>query len=279
MSLLNWVKTPFVSNPSNLDSCQGVDLSEFLDSLESVVMILDHHLHISKVNQSWETVTGMSVINSLNKPFIDYLHPEDQSTWDSALQRLSDSFKSEQIWLRLIGADGDIRWCEMRVQCIKPDTLYPLSATLSDITPQVRREQTRNASHRSLDSLVSRLPAMLYRSRNNISWTMEYVSQGCEELTGYSAESLINQTLVSYGSLIHEEDANNVWECVQVALQQQRVFELTYRIIHQNGDIITVKDKGLGVYSDSGEILGVEGIILTLNHEMSSPSAIELGKH
>jgi len=167
----------------------------------------------------------------------------------------------EVIWLRLIAANGELRWCEMLLQAMETNTLYPLSATLYDITPKVRSDQVRHASHRSLQSLVDRLPAMLYRARNNISWSMEYVSEGCELITGYSAEIMLNQSQVSLGAMIHPEDAAYVWEQVQVALENQTAFNIQYRLTRADGQQILVQDKGRGLYSESGMVLGVEGII------------------
>jgi len=61
--------------------------------------------------------------------------------------------------------------------------------------------------------------------------------------------------------MIHTEDAKYVWELVQVALEQHTTFNIQYRLTRANGQEIVVLDKGRGLYSDSGMVLGVEGII------------------
>ncbi len=236
-------------------------LWQLLNSLNDVVIAIDERHRILAVNQCWEKTTGFAVETSLEQSFTDFLHPEDLGNWQQVLEQLVQG-GSQLIWFRLLHASGEIRWCEMRLQSMRDDSFYPLSATLCDITPQVRNEQVRTATHRSLQSLVDRLPAMLYRSRNNHSWTMEYVSSGCELLTGHSAESLLNQSQLSLGSMIHPDDAEHVWEEVQIALQNQDFFDLSYRLTKASGEEIRVRDKGRGLYSSSGMVLGVEGIIL-----------------
>lgn len=234
---------------------------QLLDSLNDVVLALDKEQRLLSINQSWQSLSGVNVSESLNTPLCDYIHPEDLASWNQQLASLIPG-QRQQIWLRLLHSSGEIRWCEMRLQSLHANQRYPVSATLYDITPQVRDQQIRSAGHRSLQSLVNRLPAMLYRSRNNISWTMEYVSQGCELLTGYPAASLLNRSQVSFGSLIHPDDDDYVWDTVQAALHHHQCFDLSYRIYRKNGEQIQVRDKGHGLYSDSGMVLGVEGIIL-----------------
>ena len=91
---------------------------------------------------------------------------------------------------------------------------------------------------------------------------MEYVSEGCKAITGYSAENLLNQSQICLGSMIHTDDAQYVWDAVQTALQLNEPFDLKYRLTQKNGSQISVRDKGCGLYTDSNVVLGVEGIIL-----------------
>ncbi|ODN67816.1 PAS domain-containing protein [Methylophaga muralis] len=254
MTLLKWPAKNLAADPS------ASQLTQLLNSLSDVVMMLDEQHQIKMINQCWQDITGISIEQTQGRTFTDFLHPEDIASWTQLMQNLRPDSK-EVIWFRLISASGELRWCEMRLQSMEKNKLYPLSATLCDITPQVRNEQVRHASYRSLQSLVDRLPAMLYRARNNISWSMEYVSEGCELITGYSAENMLNQPQVSLGAMIHGEDAGYVWEQVQIALENRTTFSIEYRLTQADGKEIVVQDKGRGLYSESGMVLGVEGII------------------
>lgn len=254
MKLIKWPQKPTNSTVSS------TQLHQLLNSLSDVVLILDHNHQIDYINACWQTMTAIPIEQALQQSFSQFIHPEDRSNWNQLLQNIKQDSK-ETLWLRLITANQDIRWCEVRIQPMHSDRIFPLSATLCDITSQVRHDQTRYANHRSLQSLIDRLPVMLYRARNNKSWTMEYLSDGCENLTGYSAEKLLNQSQLCLGSMIHQDDAAYVWDQVQYALQNQTTFDLKYRLFQADGSEIRVQDKGRGLYSDSGMILGVEGII------------------
>src|SRR3982751_4277826 len=50
-------------------------------------------------------------------------------------------------------------------------------------------------------TLMSNLDGMVYRYRNEVDWTMEFVSEGCERLTGYSPADLLLNRHISYARM------------------------------------------------------------------------------
>lgn len=239
--------------------------ARLLDSLDEAVLAVDAGSRILYANRSWHRLTGHRSTHRLPR-LLDHIHPADRDGWAALCRQLdrADQGAMQPRWLRVVQANGDLLWCELRGQPLQADRAWPASLSLCDITPQVRHEQFRSASHRSLTQLVNGLPAMLYRARNNRHWTMEYVSEGCQALTGYPARALLNQAHLSYGAVIHPADAERVWDQVQEALSDCLSFELHYRIRHADGPLRSVSEKGHGVYADNGDVLGVEGVILAL---------------
>jgi PAS domain-containing protein len=100
-----------------------------------------------------------------------------------------------------------------------------------DLTEQKEAGQALQESQRKLSTLISNLPGMAYRCRNDSDWTMEFVSEGSLDLTGYRPEDLIESRRISYGALIHPEDRDSVWNQVQSALNKGHPFQMTYRIV------------------------------------------------
>ena len=139
-----------------------------------------------------------------------------------------------------------------------------LKAFKNQLEKQVKeRTSELRESRRALETLISNLPGMVYRSLNDKTWTMKYVSDGCESLTGYSASELMNQK-VTYSEIIHPEDRATVWDTVQEALKECRAFKMNYRIQDLFGNEKIVWEQGRGVYSDSGELLALEGFITNI---------------
>jgi PAS domain S-box-containing protein len=130
-----------------------------------------------------------------------------------------------------------------------------------DITERKRAEEAVRERERQLATLLRNLPGMAYRCRNDHDWTMSFVSRGCEELTGYAVEDLLNNHRVSYASLIMTEDQAPVWEEVQRAVREKRAFQLNYRIRTATGPEKWVWEQGAGVFAADGTLEALEGFI------------------
>jgi len=130
--------------------------------------------------------------------------------------------------------------------------------------------QALRESQRTLATLMSNLPGMAYRCRNDPQWTMEFVSEGSFELTGYQPSDLINNRKVAYADLIVPEDREPVWNQVQQSLESRQPFQLAYRVTAANGKEKWVEEQGRGVVDDHGHLVALEGIVFdkTEGHEL-----------
>jgi len=139
---------------------------------------------------------------------------------------------------------------------------------------QQRGEALRalNEKQRVLTTLMSHLPGMAYRCMNDRYWTMEFVSDGCFELTGYRAHELIHNRSMSYVNLIHPEDRERIWEQVQNAGGKR--FLLRYRIITAGRQMRWVWEHGQGVYGADGRLVGLEGIIQDVTAQVAAEKSM-----
>ncbi len=130
-----------------------------------------------------------------------------------------------------------------------------------DITDRKRMEDALQRSERILATLVANLPGMAYRCRNDESWTMEYVSEGCLPLTGYNPVELLGNRVRSYEELVHPEDREQVRLEVEAGVRERRVFQLVYRLRTAENRVKWVWEQGRAVYSPEGDILFLEGFV------------------
>ena len=147
--------------------------------------------------------------------------------------------------------------------------------TIIDITDRKTAEALLRESQRTLSTLMGNLPGMAYRCLNDETWTMEFVSQGCEDLTGYNASDLTMNRTVAYADLIHPDDRQIVRDTVQDALENRRKFQILYRILTKSGDEKWVSEQGLGVFSPSGDLLAIEGFIRDITERRKAEEALK----
>ncbi len=123
-----------------------------------------------------------------------------------------------------------------------------------------RAKDALEESERMLSTLISNLPGMVYRCRNERGWPMEFVSEGCAELTGYTAEQLESGEVVWGEEIILDEDQEEMWQRVQTAVDAREPFEVTYRIETASGEVRWMWERGTGVFED-GDLVALEGFI------------------
>jgi len=116
-------------------------------------------------------------------------------------------------------------------------------------------------TRRAMQTLISNLNGMVYRCQNNSDWTMEEISEGCFNITGYRPEELIHNKKLSYNDLIHTDDKEYVWNEVQRRLDDNQPFSLIYRIITADKKIKWVKEQGVGIRNPKTGSLFIEGFI------------------
>ena len=104
----------------------------------------------------------------------------------------------------VIKKDATIITYELRAVPIQEkNELIGVQAILRNISERKKTEAKLHQSEKHLSNLMSNLPGMAYRCRFDTEWTMEFVSQGCLELTGYVPEELILNSKISFFELIH----------------------------------------------------------------------------
>lgn len=122
-------------------------------------------------------------------------------------------------------------------------------------------EAVARESERRLDTLLNHLPGIAYRCLNDVHWTMELVSQGAYRLTGYHPDELVDNHRVSFAEMIHAEDAPRVFDEVQVAIDDKRPYQVTYRLYHRDGRVRWMWEQGQAVFDDADEVVCLEGFI------------------
>lgn len=150
-------------------------------------------------------------------------------------------------------------------------SIRQVETTRSDYTMRLQE------SERQLSTLMSNLPGMAFRCRSDKSWTMLFVSQGCDELIGYSAEELVNTQLTNYARIIHPEDRRMVFNLVNKNLDSKKHYHLTYRIITKSGQVKWVRENAVGVFDEHDELLFIEGLVIDITAQKQSE--LKVKKH
>jgi PAS domain S-box-containing protein len=235
-----------------------------------------YHGKVVLVSPSLRALIGIEDLYNFEKWF-ENLHPEDYPRIVEANRRSWEEGKGYNQLARFFNTKED-RWRWLQT-ISNPgfDTegrLTHFDGMVIDLTDQKEAELALQESQRTLTTLISNLPGMAYRCRNDQNWTMEFVSGGSLDLTGYYPEELIGSQKISYGALIHPEDRKIVWDEVQAALSEDRPFRLTYRINSAAGEK-WVWEQGQGISNPEGEVIALEGFITDITERVAAQQDLE----
>ncbi len=138
-------------------------------------------------------------------------------------------------------------------------------------------ERNRDAlaeSENRLQTLISNLPGFVFRCACDRDWTMFFISGGCEDITGYNPDELINNRVIAFNDLIDHDYQQPIWDLWIDALKDKRAFEFEYPVHKKNGGVRWVWERGRGIYSEAGEVLFLEGFITDITERKQADESL-----
>ncbi len=234
--------------------------------LVTYVSAIDKPGFSAYVSPQIEELLGYTAEEWLETPnlFWRVVHPEDLErvrTEHVAGYNAGGSFSTQY---RLLARDGRTVWVEDEVMIVHDSEDKPLQAQgfLLDITTRKRAESAVAESEERFRTLVANVPGVIFRCAIDVDWTMSYLSDEIEELAGYPSSDFIANQVRTFGSIIHPEDAGAVAGEIERAVAEERPYTIEYRVIHRDGQIKHVVERGQAVVTPEGRML--DGAIFDL---------------
>ncbi len=206
------------------------------------------------INPAFERMTGLKAADVLGKTVLEVL-PQTEPSWIETYGQVA--LTGSPTFFQQYSAALDKHF---EVAAFRPAP-HQFACIFSDITERVKAEAELRESRRQYASLMANLPGMAYRCQNDRNWTMDFVSEGSRELTGYSPEDLVGNQALSFNNLICPHHRERVWQKWQDVLQVRGRFEDEYEITTRDGQVKWVWEQGEGVFGEDGRILALEGFI------------------
>lgn len=135
---------------------------------------------------------------------------------------------------------------------------------------RVSREKTaaeaaRRDSEQRFGSLVANVPGVVYRCTHDRHWTMQFISDMVEEISGYPASDFVDNHRRTYAEIIHPDDREAAWNLIREALTRNEPFSLEYRITDAADNVHWILDRGRGVVGDDAATRYLDGVIFDIS--------------
>ncbi len=143
--------------------------------------------------------------------------------------------------------------------------LYSLRNSVLTADRQPKPMSWKNInSERLLGDLMRIIDGMVFRCAIDQHWTMQLLSDGCKQITGYSAEELCFNKSISYEELTEPEDRESIRNTIYAAIVDQTTYSVDYRIRARDGCRKWVRERGAAVIDENGTLV-LEGVIADIN--------------
>ena len=228
------------------------------------------------ISPASERILGLRPAEVIGTPWVGYLHPDDRAKEKQAIDRLLAGERSITLTARFRHHDGHYVWLETLATVVVDErTGWSVFTVSRDITDRMRVDAELDESRQFLASMISNVGGAIYRCTADDAWTMQFISDEIEAISGYPASDFIDNSVRTFASMVLRPDREETEARVDAAVAAGEPFRLEYRIFRADGAIVWMQERGRGIYDDSGELLYLDGFVFDNTEQKLTEEALE----
>jgi PAS domain S-box-containing protein len=240
-------------------------LQAIVDTAVDGIVTIDDQGLIQAFNQSAENLFGWRAQEVIGRN-VNLLMPENHARRHDGY--LSDYLRSREP--KIIGKGREVmavhksgRQFPIRLaigEAKLPDRSL-FVGFISDITVRKAMEASLREREEQYSSLIRNIPGVSFRCNLDADWSMVFISEAVESLTGWAPDAFIANT-VTFGQIIHGDDRARLAEVIHTACDENRTYQVEYRIIRRDGMQRWVQESGGFVRDAQGQARWIDGVIV-----------------
>jgi PAS domain S-box-containing protein len=184
-----------------------------------------------------------------------YSKPEDRPLLMGLLKKTGGLLEHE---IQLRRADGSPIWVSLTetLNAVPGGEIF-IDGLMEDVTERRQAREALRESEERFKQLAENVREVFWMS-DATQTRMIYISPAYEEVWARTCQSLYEQPL-SFLDAVHPEDRQRVIAAVERQVRGERTEE-EYRIIHPDGSIRWVYDRGFPIRDETGQVCRIAGI-------------------
>jgi len=167
-------------------------------------------------------------------------------------------------------ADGNPRYVEVNGYPIFDDegNVVQMIEYSIDITERKEAEEQLKLNEERIRTMVGNIPGVVYRCLMDEAWTMLFISDEIEVLSGYPAGDFLGESPKrTFASIMHEDDIERVAVNAQKAVDEKVPYTNEYRVIDKDGNLHWVFARGKAIYDEDATPLYLDGTIFDVTEK------------
>ncbi len=255
-------------------------LRKITENMTDVLWTTDLGLHITYVSPSIKKLLGFTPDEYIKRSVYKRFSHSEIVKVTSLLKEELDNEKlpginkdrNRIVEFREYNSNGELVEISVNLKFLRDENgnVNGIIGLSRDITEKQKIQKELNESQRQLSTLMGNLPGIAYRCAYDKDWTMEYISQGCIDLTGYRPEDFIQNKKLSFNDIILPEYKNYLYNKWTEILHEREIFREEFQIKTKDGKLKWVWEQGCGIYNEKGEVVALEGFITDITERKTA---------
>lgn len=243
---------------------------DFFEFSNEMLCVADNWGYFTRVNPAWTRTLGWPAAELTGRPYIDFVHPDDQEATIREAQLLhSGTHETVSFENRYRAQDGSYRWLSWSVRFI-PDS-QELVATARDVTAHKQQTEALRVAEERFRVLATQAPVCIFQDDADGSCT--FVNEHWSKLTGLTAAESLG---FGWMKAIHPDDLPRVmakWEACSRARVEYRD---EYRLVRKNGEVLSVVAAVQATRDVHGNATGYIGTLLDISERKAAEERLRL---
>ncbi|WP_460206162.1 PAS domain S-box protein [Scytonema sp. NUACC21] len=187
--------------------------SQFFSMSNDLLYIASFNGDFQVLNPAWTKTLGWSIQELLNKPFVDFAHPEDREASILAYTKLVSGEELIGLESRFLCKDGSYKWLSWNATSSGDDRL--IYGVARDITSRKENEIAQQQYVKELEALKFALNAHSLVAITDPQGRITHANEKFCEVSQYLREELIGQDHRLINSGYHSKEFfENLWKTI-----------------------------------------------------------------
>lgn len=217
------------------------------------------------ISEAVERLLGYKEEELLGRHVTELLHPNHFNEFELVLQLWAGDVQPHQSEIECWWRAKSGRWVALSLRGKRfPSAVNVDGVMISghNITDRKCLEIELKASEERFRSLVLNLPGAAFRC--NAVYTIAFMSDGIEAISGYPAAALINNQAQSFLGIVHPDDIALLKDSLIQSVLDCRRCSIEYRLIHSSRQVRWVSEHKQGVFDQNGNLLWLDGVLIDI---------------